>query len=91
MLQKNHFISLHICVLRHVILSDVGPVRPKHGACIGDIIKSLICVTVIYMLIAIYHSKTGQFPLKSLKSKMLHCSFTLILTDYVPSHSVLIH
>jgi hypothetical protein len=42
----------------------VSETSPKHVAFIDDIIKNLLCVTIIYMPVLICQSTTGWIPLK---------------------------
>jgi hypothetical protein len=58
-------VSMHI-YLRFAscnLMAEDGPEGPKHVQFIDDIIKSLLCLTVMYMPILICHSIMGWIPL----------------------------
>ena len=54
----------YLSVKSYIIVHDDGPEEPKHVAFIDYIVKSLLCLTVIYMPILIWHSTTVWIPLK---------------------------
>lgn len=55
----------HLCFKSRILVRDDGPSRPKHVAIIDDIIKRLLCLTVIRVCMPVLkcHSTTGWIPL----------------------------
>jgi hypothetical protein len=55
----------HLCFKSRILVPDDGPSRPKRVAIIDDIIKRLLCLTVmhVYMRVLKCHSTTGWIPL----------------------------
>ena len=43
------YVHIYLCFKSHILIRNDGPERPKHVAFIDDIIKVLLCLTVIYM------------------------------------------
>jgi hypothetical protein len=62
---QNIYMYCHLCFKSRILVPDDGPSRPKRVAVIDDIIKRLLCLTVIhvYTLVLKCHRTTGWIPL----------------------------